>query len=66
MAVLKVLELLSSSPKSWEEAAQNAITEASKSIRNLKSVNVQNFSAVVKEGKITEYRLNCKITFEVE
>ena len=66
MAVLKVLELLSSSEKSWEDAAQNAVNEASKSLRGIQSVNIQNMSAVVKENKILEYRLNCKVSFEVE
>jgi len=66
MAVLKVLELLSSSEKSWEDAAQNAVNEASKSLRGIQSVNIQNMSAVVKENKIIEYRLNCKVSFEVE
>jgi flavin-binding protein dodecin len=66
MAVLKVLELLSSSAKSWEDAAQNAVNEASKSLRGIQSVNIQNMSAVVKENKIIEYRINCKVSFEVE
>ncbi len=66
MAVLKVLELLSSSEKSWEDAAQKAVNEASKSLRGIQSVNIQNMSAVVKENKITEYRINCKVSFEVE
>ena len=66
MAVLKVLELLSSSAKSWEDAAQNAVNEASKSLRGIQSVNIQNMSAVVKENKIIEYRVNCKVSFEVE
>lgn len=66
MAVLKVLELLSSSEKSWEDAAQNAVNEASKSLRGIQSVNIQNMSAVVKANKITEYRVNCKVSFEVE
>jgi flavin-binding protein dodecin len=65
MSVLKVLEILSSSDKSWEDAAQNAVTEASKTVREIKSVNVKNLSATVKNGKILEYRLNSKITFEV-
>jgi len=66
MAVLKVLELLSSSEKSWEDAAQNAVNEASKSLRGIQSVNIQNMSAVVNENKIIEYRVNCKVSFEVE
>ena len=66
MSVLKVIEVLSSSKKSWEEAAENAITEASKSVRGIRSLNIQNMSAIVKDGKITEYRLNSKISFDVE
>jgi len=66
MSVIKVIEVLSSSDKSWEDAAQNAIADASKSLRGIKSINVKNLSAVVSDGKILEYRLNGKITFEVE
>jgi len=67
MAVLKVIELLANSDKSWEDAVQNAVAHASKTIRKIRSVNVSNMSVVVgDEGKVTEYRLNVKITFEVD
>ncbi len=66
MGILKVLEILASSKTSWEEAAQSAVAEASKTVRDIRSVNVRNQSAVVENGKITEYRLNCKITFAVD
>ena len=66
MAILKVLEILASSKNSWEDAAQTAVKEAAKTVRDIRSVNVQNQSAVVVKGKITEYRLNCKITFGVD
>ena len=66
MAILKVIELLASSKTSWEDAAANAAKEAGKSLRGVRSVNVQNQSAVVENGKIVEYSLNCKISFEVE
>ena len=66
MALLKVIELLAESNKSWEDAAQNAVTEASKSIRNIRSVYVKNLTAEVEKGKITHWRLNCKITFELK
>ncbi|GAA4306918.1 dodecin family protein [Compostibacter hankyongensis] len=66
MAVLKVIELLANSPKSWEDATQNAVKHAAKTVRNIRSVNVKNMSAIVGEnGSISEYRLNVKITFEV-
>lgn len=66
MSVLKVIEVLSSSEISWEEAAQKAISKASKSVKHIRSVYVQEQSAAVKDGKISEYRVNLKITFELE
>ena len=66
MALLKVIELLAESKKSWEDAAQNAVTEASKSIRNIRSVHVKNLTAEVDKNEITHWRLNCKTTFEKE
>ena len=64
--VVKVIELLSESSKSWEDAAQNAISEASKTLRNIRSVYVKEMSAAVENGKITSYRLNSKVTLELE
>lgn len=66
MSILKVIEILASSPTSWEEATQNAVKEANKTVRNIRSANVQNMSTVVEDGKIKEYRVNCKISFEVK
>jgi len=65
MAILKVLELLASSTKSWEDATQIAVKTAGKTVKEIRSVYIQDMSAVVKENKITEYRVNAKITFEV-
>jgi len=65
MAVLKVLEILASSKKSWEDATQQAVKKASKTLKNIKSANVSNMSTVVNNGKITEYRVNVKIVFEL-
>jgi flavin-binding protein dodecin len=66
MAILKVIEILSTSKTSWEDAAANAVKEAGKTVRGIRSVNIQNQSAVVEKGRITEYRVNCKITFAIE
>ncbi|MBL7984559.1 MAG: dodecin domain-containing protein [Flavobacteriales bacterium] len=66
MAILKVIEILASSKNSWEEAAGNAVKEASRTVRGIRSVYVQEQSAVVEKGKITEYRVNCKISFSIE
>lgn len=65
MAILKVIEILSNSEKSWEDAANNAVKEASKTVKNIVSVNVNNFSLTVKDDKAHEYRVNVKITFSV-
>ena len=65
MAVLKVIEVLSSSEKSWEDAAANAVKIASKTVKEIRSVYVQDMSAVVKKNNITEFRVTVKITFEV-
>jgi len=65
MAVLKVIEVLANSDKSWEDAAKNAVAHASKSVKNIKSVYINEQSATVKDGKLDNYRVNAKITFEV-
>lgn len=65
MAVLKVIEILANSNQSWEDAAKNAVTEAAKSIKNIRSVYIKEQSATVKDGKMDVFRVNVKITFEV-
>jgi len=65
MTVIKVVELLSNSKKSWEDATAQAIKRASKSIKNIRSANVGNMSVTVDNGKIKEYRVSLKVTFEV-
>jgi len=66
MAVLKVIEILANSNKSWEEATEKAVEQAAKSLKNIRSVYVNEQSATVKDGKIDEYRVNVKITFAVD
>ena len=66
MAVLKVIEIMAESSESWEKAAQNAVDEVCKTVRNVKSVYVQHFQAVVDDGKVTRYRVNVKVSFGVE
>jgi flavin-binding protein dodecin len=66
MTVVKVVELIGSSPKGWEEAAGNAVKEAAKTVRNIKGVAVKRCTAKVKDNKIVEYRAVVKIAFVVE
>lgn len=65
MAILKVIEILSNSDTSWEDATKKAVKHASKTVKNIKSVYVQDQSAIVKNGEVAEFRVNVKITFEV-
>ncbi len=66
MSVLKVIEVLSSSDISWEDATQIAVDKASKSLKHIRSAYVQDHSVTVKNGKVTEYRVTLKLTFELE
>jgi flavin-binding protein dodecin len=66
MAVLKVIEIMSNSSESWEDATRNAVKHAAKSVKNIRSAYVQEQSATVNGDNITEYRVNVKITFEVQ
>ncbi|MBO3115573.1 dodecin domain-containing protein [Winogradskyella sp. DF17] len=66
MAVLKVIEVLSNSDKSWEDATKKAVKEAAKTVKNIKSVYVQDQSAIVKNDDVVEFRVNLKLTFEVK
>lgn len=66
MAVLKVLEIMANSPNSWEDATKNAITEAAKTVKNIKSAYVREQSVVVNKDSITEYRVSVKISFEIQ
>jgi flavin-binding protein dodecin len=65
MSVIKVLELMSCSDKSWEDAAAQAVAEAGRTVKNIRSIYIQDHSAVVKNNKITEYRVDAKVSFEV-
>lgn len=66
MAVLKVIEVLSNSDKSWEDATKKAVKEAAKTVKNIRSVYVQDQSAIVNGDNVIEFRVNLKLTFEVK
>ena len=66
MTTLKVVEVLSQSNESWEDAARRAVTDAAKSVRGIRSIYIKNFEASVENNKITQYRINGKISFLVE
>lgn len=66
MSMLKVIEVLAESNKSWEEAAQTAVSRANASVRNVRSIYIKNMEATVENGKIKSYRINAKISFTLE
>jgi hypothetical protein len=65
MPLLKVIEIMASSPKSWEDATIIAVKTAGETLKGIRSVYIQHMSALVENDKITEYRVNAKISFEV-
>jgi flavin-binding protein dodecin len=66
MAVLKVIELVGTSPNSWEEAADNAVKKAAESLRGIVGADVVGQNVVVQDGAVTEYRVDVKVAFLVE
>jgi flavin-binding protein dodecin len=65
MSVLKVIEILGNSTVSFEDAVQNVINDTSKTVKNIKSVYVQDMQVTVNNNKITEYRVNTKVSFGI-
>ena len=63
MALLNVIEILTESNTSWEEAAQQAVQTAAKTVRGIRSIYIKEFEAVVENDQITRYRINAKISF---
>ena len=66
MGVIIVREMVGTSPNSWSDAARQAVATASKTVRNIQTVEVVKSSAVVRDGEIVEYRVEVKIGFEYE
>ena len=64
--ILKVIEVLAESDKSWEAAAANAVTRAAKSVHGIKSIYIKDMEAKVENNKITQYRINAKISFTLD
>lgn len=61
--MLKVIEVLAESDKSWEDAASYAVTKAAESVRGIKSIYIKDFEAKVENNTITKFRINAKISF---
>jgi len=65
-AVVRVIELVGVSAKSWSDAAQQPVTRAAQTIRHITGVEVLRSTGIVKDGKIVEYHVNVKLAFVVE
>jgi dodecin len=65
VAIHKVIEVISQSDKSWEDAAQQAVKDAAKSVKHIRAIDIDHFSANVDKDKIVNFRVNAKITFEI-
>lgn len=63
-SVYKVIEVIGTSPNSWEEAAKNAVETASKSLTDLRVAEVVEFDLRVEEGKVVAYRAKVKVSFK--
>lgn len=63
MAIVKVLELVGESSSDWQDAVQSAVREASKTVKNISGVEVENWTAQVQHGQIVEYKANVKVAF---
>lgn len=66
MAIVKVIEVIASSEKGIEDAIRQAVTEVSKSIRNIDSVWLKDTKVHVQDGKVVSYGVICKVSFRVE
>ncbi len=64
-SVYKIIELVGSSPVSWEEAAKNAVDSAGLSLRDLRIAEVQTLDMKVEDGKIVSYRARVKLSFKL-
>ena len=65
-SVYKVVELIGTSPKSWEEAAANAVATASKTLRDLRIAEVVEMDMQIEDGKVVSYRTKINLSFKYE
>ena len=63
-SVYKIIELVGSSPKSWEEAAKNAVDTASKSLQELRIAEIAELDMKLEDGKVATYRARVKVSFK--
>lgn len=65
MSVVKIIEVMAFSDRSFDDATRNALIEASKSVKGIQSIYVKEMNARVKDNQIVSYGVNAKISFSV-
>ena len=65
-SIYKVIEIIGTSPKSWEEAAANAVAVASKTLRDLRIAEVVEMDMQIEDGKVVNYRTKINLSFKYE
>ena len=65
MSVLKVIEILGNSTESFEDAVNNIVAEVSKTVKDIKSVYIQDMQVTIKDNQIDQYRVNAKVCFGI-
>lgn len=66
MSIVKVIEVIAESDTSWDDAARNAVSVASETIKNVRHIYVKEMTAIVQNGEIVKYRLNANLSFVVD
>ena len=66
MGVIIIREMVGTSPTSWSDAARQAVATASRTVRNIRTVEVVKSTAIVEDGEIKEYQVELRIGFEYE
>lgn len=66
MGIKKIIEVIATSDKGFDDATQNAVKEAAKSVQNIKSVYIKEMTAKVNNNEVSSYGINAKVTFEVD
>ncbi len=66
MKIVKIIEVIASSDKGFTEATQNAVQQASETVKNIKSIYIKHMNANVENNKIVSYAVNAKISFEID
>ena len=65
-SVYKIVEVVGSSPESWEKAAASAVQMASKSLRDLRIAEIEELDLQIENGKVTNYRARVRVSFKYE